>query len=218
MPPVTWRTIAEREGELLAPVRIGSPAPAPAVPRACREPVGANGQHPLPPWRGAGCDGPAEAHIIRALEELGGDWRTSGELRDILATRGVHIGDPKLRSLIAHLVRDHLRPIVSGPRGFALVADTAAVEQEQAELRSRIREMQARVDALDEVKAVLQGDTGPIARRLGPDGMPRFSHAEKRRRKQTRVDELVQEAAKRAPAPDALEWDVSRRADELGLR
>lgn len=194
-PTLTWR----RMGELYWPVD----------PRTKK--------HPLRPNPAAGCDCALEAALYRILAREG--RQTSAQLREVLANQEqpIHVGDAKLRETIAHLVMDHAWPIASDSRGFGYLRAASEFGAERAELSSRIRALQERLEATERNERIyLQRDTAALADRIGPDGetaaSPRTKKVRRRRRK---IDQRVAAAAKqRAPERDALEVEVSRQAED----
>lgn len=173
------------------------------------------GRHPLPPGCGAECDGAMEKHLMAALMRHG-DAMTVGELVAALRAQGVKARDESVRQCIGHLQRGHLVPILSSARrGVWLATSRADFQAVKRELKSRIAEISARIDALDEVEAITcDRDLAPLARRW-EDGAPAMEQADYRERaRRARVDEIRRERVAAPEAPDALEAAVSAAAEE----
>lgn len=179
------------------------------------------GKHPLQPGCGTDCDGELERGILKQLGSIDGVL-TVAELVDGFRQQSKKVSDVAVRECIRHLLIDHLVPIASSAGGGAgggiwLARDAADLRKCRSELLSRIREIELRVQGLDDVIAVCQHrDQGPIAKRY-KDGVPEMSvgiDRTNRKRKRSRVHALIQQNTERPSAvTDALEKEISDEID-----
>lgn len=179
------------------------------------------GKHPLSPGIGTDCDGELERGILKQLSRADGVL-TVAEIVDGFVQQGKKVSDVAVRENIRHLLIDHLVPIASSAGGGAgggiwLARDASDLRKCRAELMSRIREIELRVEGLDDVIAVCQHrDQGPIARRY-KDGIAEMTlgiDRVGRKKKRSRLHDLVEQNTMRQPTiTDALERDISDEID-----
>lgn len=175
-------------------------------------------KHPLAPGCGADCDGQLEWGILRLLGKAD-DVMTVNEIIDAFSQQGKAVSSVAVRETVRHLLMEHLMPIASSAGGgFWIARNPADLRKSRAELLSRIREIEARVAALEEVISVCEHrDSGPIIRRY-KDQVPEMSlgiDRAGRRRKKSRVRDLIQQNVERKPATtDALEAIISEYIQE----